>query len=104
VLALGAVGWRWGIAAHQHAGYGFDDDYAVLTSGVIVHRVEIVRRPRIQSTRTTASPLQRRADLATLHLDAAGRAPRLADVDATAAGALRRSVFERHRAAGTATT
>ena len=63
----------------------------MVASGALVHTTDLVARERLQSTGTRASPLQRRADLATLRLDVAGQssAPSLYDVDAGDASELR---------------
>jgi putative membrane protein len=87
-----AIGVLWGLAAHRRAGHGATGFLAALGAGVVVHRLYLVPHARLQSARASASPLQRRARLATLHLDVAGRgAPHLLDVDgATAADLVRR--------------
>jgi putative membrane protein len=79
-ILLGVV---WGRAAHRRAGHATTDHLSALAAGVVLHRLHLVPHARLQSARASASPLQRRAALATIHLDVAGRkdAPHLLDVD-----------------------
>jgi putative membrane protein len=91
-LVLAAAGHPWGRLAHTRAGHGYDTAHAVLARGALVHRIDIASRTRLQSARTTTSPLQRRVDLTTIHFDLAGLAPRLADVDSEIGASLRRTV------------
>jgi len=87
-LVLGLV---WGRAAHRRAGHAATGYLAALGAGVIVHRLYLVPHARLQSARASATPLQRRGDLATLHLDVAGRgAPHLLDIDGSTAVELAR--------------
>jgi putative membrane protein len=81
----------WGRAAHRRAGHAATSFLSALGAGVLVHRLYLVPHGRLQSTRASSSPLQRRSRLATLHLDVAGRgAPHLLDVDGPTAHALAR--------------
>ena len=83
VVVTGGLGVLWGMAAHRRAGWVVTGELAVLAHGVLLHRRELVPLARVQSARSDASPLQRLAGLATLHLDVAGSAaPRLFDLDA----------------------
>jgi putative membrane protein len=85
-----AAGWLWGDLAHRRAGYAVTAGVAVFGAGAVAHRVHIVPRRRVQSARTSSSPLQRRVGLATCSLDVAGSpAPRLYDIDAGTAAELR---------------
>ena len=64
-----------------------------LARGVVVHHVDLVPVARIQSARTSAGLFQRRAGLATLHVDVAGGAtPLLWDLEHEVADGLRRSL------------
>jgi membrane protein YdbS with pleckstrin-like domain len=92
VVVAGALGWLWGLAAHDRAGWARGEGTVVLARGVLVHRIDLVPLARVQSTRTVAGLLARRAGLAAIHVDVAGGAtPHLRDLDeATAADLLRR--------------
>jgi putative membrane protein len=98
VLPFALVGIPWGLAAHRRAGHALDGRVLAVASGAVAHRLELIPRVRLQSVRTSANPLQRRADLASLHLDVAGTrgsqlfgGPGLYDAGAdVAADALRR--------------
>lgn len=100
LLPLVLLAWPWGKTAHRRAGLAVTEDRVVFASGVLHHRIDIAPRRRVQSTRTSTSPLQRRAGLATLHVDLAGtawRAPlrlsaRLFDVDRQVATHLLRTL------------
>jgi putative membrane protein len=83
LLSLALLGPPWGLAAHRRAGLGLSDTVVATSHGVLHHRIDLVPVARIQSCRTTATPLQRVNRLATLHLDVAGspRAPLLYDLD-----------------------
>jgi len=103
VLApLALVGVPWGRLAHRRAGSSLDGDVLVVASGALVHHVELIPAERVQSRRTTASPLQRRVGLATLHLDVAGRrrggSPGLGDLVGDLAATVRRTVPPRRGA------
>jgi membrane protein YdbS with pleckstrin-like domain len=88
------LGVPWGRAAHRRAGFGVNDETATIAKGVLVFSQELVALERLQSAHTTSSPLQRRVDLASLHLDVAGMrfAPNLGDMDAVWTASLRRSL------------
>lgn len=98
VLPFALIGVPWALVAHRRAGHALDGRVLAVASGAIAHRLELIPRGRLQSVRTSASPLQRRVGLASLHLDVAGAkagllpgAPRLYDAGADVAGdALRR--------------
>jgi putative membrane protein len=82
VVAMAAVGALWGIAAHRRAGWARAEGLVVFAHGVLLHRTELVPVARVQSSRVTASVFQRRAGLATVHLDVAGRSsPHLYDLE-----------------------
>lgn len=100
MLLLVPLAWPWGETAHHRAGLAVTPRRVVFASGVLHHRIDIAPRDRAQSTRMTTSPLQRRAGLATLHVDLAGttwRGPlrmsaRLFDLDADLADELKRDL------------
>jgi uncharacterized membrane protein YdbT with pleckstrin-like domain len=87
LLVLAGLGVPWGRAAHRRAGWGTSAATIALAHGVLHHRLDLVPLDRLQSTSTSASPLQRRASLATVHVDVAGSsaAPSLFDVERGAA-------------------
>jgi uncharacterized membrane protein YdbT with pleckstrin-like domain len=104
VLApLALVGVPWGRLAHRRAGSALDGDVLAVASGALVHHLELAPVERVQSRRTTASPLQRRVGLATIRLDVAGArrgrgALGLGDLVADLADHVRRTVPPRRRA------
>lgn len=51
----------------------YDDDHVAARTGRLQKRTVIVPREKVQSVRWTQGPLQRRLNLATLHVDTAGR-------------------------------
>ena len=95
LLPLALLGVPWGRLAHRRAGHALDRDVIAVAWGAIVHHLELVPVERIQSRRTSTTPLQRRADLATLRFDVAGSrrrsAPGLRDLTADLADAVRRA-------------
>jgi putative membrane protein len=98
VLApLVLLGIPWGHLAHVRAGHALDTDVLAVASGAVVHHLELVPVERVQSRRTSSSPLQRRVDLATVRVDVAGArrgraAPGLRDIAADVATQVRRTV------------
>lgn len=88
LLSLALLGPPWGLVAHRRAGLGLGAALVATSHGVLHHRIDLVPVARIQSCRTTATPLQRANRLATLHLDVAGapRAPLLYDLEREIAG------------------
>lgn len=99
ILPLALVGVPWGLAAHRRAGSALEGRVLALSAGVLARRLELVPVARLQSARTSANPLQRRAGLASLHLDVAGNrlpllagGPGLADLDAAVAATTRARV------------
>ena len=88
-LAAGA-GYAWGSVADRRAGHATTGAITVFAGGAVLHRVHVVPRRRVQSARTTASPFQRHAGLATCWLDIAGSpAAHLYDIDAATAADMR---------------
>jgi putative membrane protein len=101
-LPLALLGVPWGRAAHRRAGSALSGRVLAVASGVVVHHLELVPAGRVQSARTSESPLQRRVGLATLHLDVAGGsgplrvgAPGLGDLAADVAVSAMRRVTRR---------
>jgi membrane protein YdbS with pleckstrin-like domain len=99
ILPLALVGVPWGLAAHRRAGSALEGRVLALSAGVLARRLELVPVARLQSARTSANPLQRRAGLASLHLDVAGNrlplligGPGLADLEAAVAATARARV------------
>lgn len=102
IVAGVAGGWLWGLGAHHRAGWAETPRMVVLAHGFWIRRTALVPVARVQSARATASPFQRRAGLATIHLDVAGgSAPSLYDLGAEPTHELVRTVPRRGvRAAG----
>lgn len=100
LLPIALLGVPWGALAHRRAGCALDGPVVAIASGVLAHRLELLPRARVQSVRTSSSPLQRWSALATLHLDVAGLSMpfglggiRLVDAAAGVADAARRDLF-----------
>lgn len=107
LLPTALVGVPWGVVAHRRAGWSLDGSVLAFSSGALVHHLELIPRDRIQSVRTTASPLQRRLALRTLRIDVAGGAQHplrgaagLMDLDECDAGRAAAAVVATHRSAG----
>jgi len=92
-LALVAVGpaVAAGRAAYRGLGHALAGDYLVTRSGWLNRRLVAVPLARVQSARSRATPLQRRAGLATLSVDLAGPGlvPQVRDEAAAVVGELR---------------
>lgn len=58
---------------YSHLSWGFDDGYAVTTSGRLRGVTDWVPLAKIQSIRWVQGPVQRKLRLASIHLDTAGR-------------------------------
>ena len=87
VLSLAVVvGVLAGELAYEALGHAADADVVTTRSGLLARQTDVVPAGKVQSTRLRSSPLQRRAGLATLHLDVAGkgRMPAVVDADAGA--------------------
>lgn len=86
VLAAGL-----GEAEYRALGWTVVDGHVAARTGGLARQLALVPVAKAQSTRLRASPFQRRAGLATLHVDVAGRGrtPVVVDGDATALGRLR---------------
>lgn len=72
---LGALAWfnhRWPAIAYEHASYRVDAEGLEIRRGVYFRVVINVPRSRVQHTDVSQGPLQRRLDLATLHVHTAG--------------------------------
>lgn len=95
VLVAGAVGLlalallvplvTWALAAYRALGHAEHEDVIIARSGALLRRTAFVPITRLVSLELSASPLQRRARLATLALQIAGsnaaNDPRLHDLD-----------------------
>ncbi|MFC6835715.1 PH domain-containing protein [Halomarina ordinaria] len=111
VTRLDAVWGRWWltaalvpfvpVAAHlkwRARGYALLDDHVVTRNGFFLRRTTVVPYHRVQTVSTVQTVFQRRRDLATLLVDAAGGSgadARAVDIDATVAEALRGTVEAR---------
>jgi putative membrane protein len=72
VLALGAAG---GLAAFRSLGHATRDGFLYARVGVAIRVTTVVPVAKAQSGSVRSSPFQRRAGLATLHVDVAGGGP-----------------------------
>jgi len=91
VLAAGA-----GELAYRALGWTTVDGYVIARQGGLAREVALVPVAKAQSTRLRSSPFQRRAGLATLLVDVAGRGrtPTVVDGDATALAGLRHAALD----------
>lgn len=98
---LAGLGVPWGRVAHRRAGWATSPSVVALAAGVIRHRTSIVPIARVQSSRTSVSPLQRLSGLATYSVDVAGSlgGGRLYDADRAVATELRTTLPRRSRGA-----
>lgn len=95
VVAGGSLlAWWWARVDHSRWEWRLTSDLFEVRRGVLVRRVHLVPRSRIQNVTTTAGPLQRRFGLVTLTVHTAGARTRnvsIEDLDAGhAAGVQRR--------------
>lgn len=95
VLVAGAGGWGWWWAGLEHSRWAWrlTDDLLEVRRGVVVRRVHLVPRSRIQNVTTTAGPLQSRFGVLTLTVHTAGARTRnvsIEDIDAGHAESIRR--------------
>lgn len=72
-LALVPLAVWWGVRAWRGLGTAERGGVAYLRSGALWREIVIVPSSKVQSVRVASSPLQRRAGLATLKIDVAGR-------------------------------
>lgn len=80
VLVAGTAGE----VAYRGLGHAFGGDVLLARRGGLARELDVVPAARAQSTRLRSTPFQRRAGLATLHVDVAGkgRTPQVQDGDA----------------------
>lgn len=93
VLIGAAVAWWWAGVDHARWGWRLTGDLFEVRHGVLVRRMNLVPRSRIQNVTTTAGPLQRRYGVVTLAVHTAGARTRnvsIEDLDAGHAEAIRR--------------
>ncbi|MFV0258586.1 MAG: PH domain-containing protein [Acidimicrobiales bacterium] len=74
-VAAGA-GWWYGIARYGALGWARSTDQMLVRSGVVVHRLVLVRLDKVQNVRLASSFFQRRLGLVSLRLVTAGRGRR----------------------------
>ena len=86
LLLLGPAA-GFGILSHRGLGHAVTPTHLITRTGAIVRRTVVLPLVRGQSTRVRASPMQRRAGLATCVVDVAGPGRRPRAVDVTAATA-----------------
>jgi putative membrane protein len=77
----------FGVLSHRGLGHAVTPTHLITRTGAIVRRTVVLPLVRGQSTRVRASPMQRRAGLATCVVDVAGPGRRPRAVDVTAATA-----------------
>lgn len=85
----------WASAEHRRWGWHLSDDLLEVQRGVVVDKVSLVPRSRIQNVTTSVGPLQRRFGLLTLTVHTAGtRTPNVSipDMDAGQAEGIRRQL------------
>lgn len=91
VLVVAVLGGELAYLGLGHAAAG---GIVTARAGGVARRTVVVPAGRVQSTRLRSSPLQRRAGLATLSIDVAGkgRTPTIRDADVAALGELQRGL------------
>lgn len=92
VLAAG-IAWWWAGVDHARWSWRLTPDQFEVRRGVLVRRVHLIPRSRIQNVTTTAGPLQRRFGVLTVTVHTAGaRTPNVSieDLDAGHAEGIRR--------------
>jgi putative membrane protein len=93
------LAWVGGALAYRGLGHAATAEHVTARSGAVLRQTVIVPVRKAQSTRLRTSPMQRRAGLATLYVDVAGRGPtpRVFDGDAVGLDVLRDSVASSSR-------
>lgn len=93
-LALLGPAVGFGVLSHRGLGHAVTSTHLCTRTGAVVRRSVVMPLVRAQSTRVRASPMQRRAALATCLVDVAGpgRRPRAVDVAATTADGIAATV------------
>lgn len=93
VAGTSALAWWWAGVDHSRWSWRLTADLFEVRHGVLVRRVHLVPRSRIQNVTTTGGPLQRRYGLVTLTVHTAGARTRnvsIEDLDAGHAEGVRR--------------
>lgn len=93
VVVLGTVSWWWVGLDHSRWAWGLNEDLLEVRRGVLVRRVYLVPRNRIQNVTTTTGPLQNRFGILNLAVHTAGARTRsvvIEDLDAGHAASIRR--------------
>ncbi|MFP3914588.1 MAG: PH domain-containing protein [Actinomycetota bacterium] len=93
VVGGSALAWWWAGVDHARWGWRLTADLFEVRYGVLVRRIHLVPRSRIQNVTTTSGPLQRRYGVVTLTVHTAGARTRnvsVDDLDAGHAEAIRR--------------
>lgn len=87
VLLLDVVpSWAWARLEHSRWAWKLTDDLLEVRRGVVVRRVHMVPRSRIQNVTTTTGPLQSRFGVLTLTVHTAGARTRTVSIDDLDAG------------------
>ena len=100
VAAVGCLGWIVVVAAvswqrWRRRGYVHDDDALVCRSGFVGFRVHALLFRKVQQVRVSQSPLQRRKNLAALHVELATGSVTLAFIEHATAKRLRDYILYR---------
>lgn len=93
VAGISALAWWWAGVDHSRWAWRLTPDLFEVRHGVLVRRVYLVPRSRIQNVTTTGGPLQRRYGVVTLTVHTAGARTRnvsIEDLDAGHAEGVRR--------------
>lgn len=93
VAGISALAWWWAGLDHSRWAWRLTADLFEVRHGVLVRRVHLVPRSRIQNVTTTGGPLQRRYGVVTLTVHTAGARTRnvsIEDLDAGHAEGVRR--------------
>jgi putative membrane protein len=95
-LVLPVLAAGLGEASYRALGWAVVDGYLITRRGAIGREVAVVPVAKAQSSRLRSSPFQRRAGLATLLVDVAGRGrtPAVVDGDAAALAQLRHAALD----------
>lgn len=93
VVTIAGSGWWWAGVEHSRWGWRLTEDLLEVRRGVLVRRIHLVPRSRIQNVTTTSGPLQARFGVLTVTVHTAGARTRnvsIEDIDAGHAEGIRR--------------
>jgi len=92
-VAIAGPGWWWAGVEHSRWAWRLSEDLLEVRRGVLVRRIHLVPRSRIQNVTTTSGPLQTRFGVLTVTVHTAGARTRnvsIEDIDAGHAEGIRR--------------